>query len=151
MPGVGSLTIPATAHGEQIMAPLFRGGTADLNTTLALALVSVILTQIYGFKFLGPKAHIGKYLNFKSPVDFFVGIFEIVSEFSRILSFSFRLFGNILAGEVLLVILAFLLPSFLAFIGTPMYFMEVFVGFIQALVFAMLTAVFLSMAVEHHH
>lgn len=151
LPGIGSLTVEAISHGEKAMVPLFRGGTADLNTTLALALISVIITQIYGLKFLGPKAHIGKYLNFKSPVDFFVGIFEIISEFSRILSFSFRLFGNVLAGEVLLVILAFLLPSFLSFIGTPMFFMEVFVGFIQALVFSMLTAVFISMAVEHHH
>lgn len=151
LPGIGSLTVGVVHDGEKVMAPLFRGGTADLNTTLALALISVILTQIYGFKFLGPKAQIGKYINFKSPIDFFVGIFEILSEFSRILSFSFRLFGNVLAGEVLLVILAFLLPSLLSFIGSPMYLMEVFVGFIQALVFSMLTAVFISMAVEHHH
>lgn len=151
LPGIGSLMVSATAHGETHLVPLFRGGTADLNATVALALISVVVTQMYGFKYLGPKHHIGKYFNFKSPIDFLVGLFEIISEFSRILSFSFRLFGNVLAGEVLLVILAFLLPTLVSFISSPMYFMEIFVGFIQALVFSMLTAVFISMAIEKHH
>lgn len=152
LPGVGSITVLAEGHepGELMKVPLLRGATADLNTTIALAIISVIVTQFYGVKFLGVKDHIGKFINFKSPIDFLVGFFEIISEFSRVLSFSFRLFGNILAGEVLLVILAFLLPSIVSFVGSPMFFMEIFVGFIQALVFSMLTAVFLNMAVNHH-
>jgi F-type H+-transporting ATPase subunit a len=151
VPGVGSILVPVEEHGEVHKVPLFRGGTADLNTTIALAIISVVVTQIIGLKFIGWKAHLSKYFTIKSPIDAIVGLFEVVSEFSRILSFSFRLFGNVLAGEVLLSILAFLLPIVLSFVVAPMFFMEIFVGFIQAFVFSMLTAVFISMAVAKHH
>lgn len=146
LPGVGSLLISVKEHGESHMLPLFRSGTADLNTTIALSLVSVIATQIFGFKFIGAKMHLGKYFYFKDPIMFFVGILELVLEAARIISFSFRLFGNIFAGEVLLTILPFLLPVFLSFLTAPMYFMEIFVGFIQAFVFVILTTIFINMA-----
>ncbi len=88
------------------------------------------------------------FFNFSSPIFFFVGILELISEFSRVISFTFRLFGNIFAGEVLLTVIGFLAP-FLAPI--PFLGLEIFVGFIQALVFAMLTVTFLSMATSHDH
>ena len=126
--------------------PLLRGATADLNTTLAIALVSVASIQFYGLKTLGT-AYLKKFFNFSNPIMFGVGLLEIVSEASRIISFAFRLFGNIFAGEVLLTVIAFLMPLIapLPFLG-----LELFVGFIQALVFSMLTAVFLNMSVAKH-
>lgn len=142
LPGFG--TIGIIEHEEFI--PLFRGATADLNTTIALAIIAVLSIQYYGFKDLGFKAQIGKYINLKNPIYFFVGILEIISEFSRLISFAFRLFGNIFAGEVLLTIVAFLIP---VIAPLPFLALEVFVGFIQALVFAMLTAVLLNVATSH--
>jgi F-type H+-transporting ATPase subunit a len=137
------------AHGK---IPLLRGGTADLNTTIALGLISVIITQFYGFKMLGFKEHLGKYFNFKKdPMLIFLGPLEIVLEFARVLSYGFRLYGNIFAGEVLLTLIPFLLPIFLGFVVTPIFFMEIFVGVVQALVFVMLSSVFLKMAVSSHH
>lgn len=141
LPGVGSIGI----HGEKFI-PLFRGATADLNTTLALAIVSVLAIQYYGTKTLG-LSYFKKFINLSNPIMFGIGLLEIVSEVSRILSFAFRLFGNIFAGEVLLTVIAFLMPLLapLPFLG-----LELFVGFIQALVFSMLTAVFLNMATIAH-
>ncbi|MBI4035044.1 MAG: F0F1 ATP synthase subunit A [Candidatus Chisholmbacteria bacterium] len=137
LPGVGTIGNP----------PWFRGATADLNTTLALALFSVAATQFFGFRY----AHLGyfkKFFNFSGPIQFFVGILELISELAKILSFAFRLFGNIFAGEVLLVVIAFLLPL----IGPiPFLGLEVFVGFIQALVFSLLTLVFLHIATITSH
>ncbi len=140
LPGVGSILI--NHH------PLFRGNNADLNSTLSLALISVTLTQIFGIKYLGFKGYIKKFLNFNNPIAFFTGILETISEVSKIISFSFRLFGNIFAGEVLLTIIAFLIPVAVSF---PFLILEVFVGLIQALVFSMLTAVFLNLAISSHH
>ncbi len=142
LPGIG--TIGIIEHEE--LVPLFRGATADLNTTIALAIISVLSIQYFGLKDLGFKAHIGKYINLKNPIYFFVGILEIISEFSRLISFAFRLFGNIFAGEVLLTITAFLMP---VIVPLPFLALEVFVGFIQALVFSMLTAVLLNVATNH--
>lgn len=126
--------------------PIFRPGTADINMTIALALISVSLTQLFGLKFVG-FGYLKKYFNFSSPIMFYVGILELVSEFAKIISFAFRLFGNIFAGEVLLVVISALT---LIFIPVPFYGLEVFVGFIQALVFAMLTLVFFKAATDHH-
>ena len=131
-------------HGAEF-TPLLRGATSDLNTTIALALVAVIAIQYFGFSLMG--VHYGKkFLNFKDPIAFFTGILETISEFSRIISFAFRLFGNIFAGEVLLAVIAFLIPFV---VPLPFLTLELFVGFIQALVFSMLTAVFLNVAVSH--
>ena len=148
LPGVGSFLVQIEEHGKTIMVPILRGGNADLNTTVGLGLVSVILIQAYGIRFLGFFGYISKFINLKGPIDFFIGILEIISEFSKVLSFSFRLFGNIFAGEVLLTIVAFLVPVLASF---PFLMLEIFVGFVQALVFTMLTAVFLSMAIQPHH
>lgn len=134
-------------HDEIMTIPLLRGNNADLNATLALALISVVMIQIYGVQFLGFKTYISKFLNFKDPIYFVLGILEIVSEVSKVISFAFRLFGNIFAGEVLLTIVAFLVPVLASF---PFLMLEVFVGLVQALVFSMLTSVFLSLAVSHH-
>ena len=139
LPGVGSLIV--------FHSPLLRGNNADLNATFALAIISVVMIQIYGIKFLGFKGYLKKFIDLTNPINFFLGILEILSEFSRILSFSFRLFGNIFAGEVLLTIVAFLVPVLASF---PFVVLEIFVGFIQALVFSMLTAVFISGAIAEH-
>lgn len=147
LPGVGSILIKAQEHGEELMVPLLRGGTADLNTTLALAVVSFSATQYLGIKYQGFARYMSKFINFKSPIDFVIGIFELISEFSRIISFSFRLFGNIFAGEVMLAIITFLVPVLVPF---PFLVMEIFVGVLQAFVFAMLTAVFINLAITYH-
>lgn len=141
LPGVGSVTLNHV--------PLLRANTADLNTTIALAIIIMAYIQYVGVKAQGPKGYLAKFINFSSPIAFFVGILEIVSELSRVLSFSFRLFGNVFAGEVLLAVVAFLIPVAVSF---PFLLLETFVGFIQAVVFAMLAAVLLKLAVsEQHH
>lgn len=138
IPGVGSVLY----HEE----PILRAPSSDLNTTFALSLISVFLIQYYGFKHLGFK-YSSKFINFKNgPLGFALGLLEIISEFSKILSFAFRLFGNIFAGEVLLVIVASLIPVLASF---PFLMLELFVGLVQALVFSMLTGVFLSVAFAH--
>lgn len=141
LPGVGTIGF----FREKGFVPLFRGSTADINMTLALAIIAVGAIQYFGFKAVGIH-YSSRFFNFKDPIYFAMGLLEIVSEVSRIISFAFRLFGNIFAGEVLLTVMAFLMP-FIA--PLPFLTMELFVGFIQALVFAMLTAVFLNVAVSH--
>ena len=151
VPGVGTIGFFEVAHtenGNQLFIPLFRSANSDLNMTLALAIVSVIATQIFGIITIGFFKHIGKYISFKNPGLTFAGILEGIAEVVKILSFSFRLFGNIFAGEVLLIVMAFLLP-FIA--PLPFMFLELFVGFIQALIFAMLTLVFLKIAISEAH
>lgn len=139
-----------TAEGvhkeEGTFVPYFRAGTADLNTTIALAIISVVMTQVYGFKHLGV-SYLQKYINFKSPIMFFVGVLETILEFAKILSFAFRLFGNIFAGEVLLIVMTFLVP---VIVPIPFYGLELFVGVIQALVFSMLSLVFFNLATLGH-
>ena len=134
-------------HAGPKFVPLFRAGTADLNTTLALAIISVISTQIFGVMNLR-LGYFKKFINFSSPIDFFVGILETISEFAKVISFAFRLFGNIFAGEVLLAVTTFLIPLI---IPMPFYGLEIFVGFIQALVFSMLSLVFFNMATSGHN
>lgn len=143
LPGVGSIMF---THGEE-KAPLLRAATADLNTTICLAVISVSMIQFYGIKYLGFKKYISKFVNLTNPINFALGILELFSEFSRVLSFAFRLFGNVFAGEVLIAVIAFLIPALASF---PFLMLEIFVGFIQALVFTMLTAVFISMATTSH-
>ena len=148
MPFVGSLLIKVKEGREELLVPLLRANTADLNTTLALAIISVFMIQFFSIKYLGIKKYLHKFFNFSDPISFFVGILDILSEFSKVLSFAFRLFGNIFAGEVLLTIIAFLVPVLASF---PFVALEIFVGFVQALVFSMLTAVFISGAIVEHH
>lgn len=133
-------------EGKHVFIPIFRAGTADLNTAIALATISVVVTQILGLQFLG-LSYLKKFFNFSSPIMFFVGILELVLELAKIMSFAFRLFGNIFAGEVLLAVILFLVPIVAPM---PFYGLEIFVGFIQALVFAMLSLVFFNMATISH-
>lgn len=138
--------VQAEEEHKETIIPLLRAPTADLNTTFALAIISVVAIQVAGIQSLGGAAYLGKFITFKDPISFYVGILELVSELGKVLSFAFRLFGNIFAGEVLLAVVAFLIPYFapIPFLG-----LEIFVGFIQALVFAMLTSVFLAAATSH--
>jgi len=147
LPGFGSIGIKEVVNGQNVLIPLFRGATADLNTTMALALISVASFQYYGFQHFGFR-YLKKFFNFKGPIDFYVGLLELISEFARILSFGFRLFGNIFAGEVLLTVMAFLLPFILPL---PFLGLELFVGLIQAVVFVMLSLVLLKVATSHEH
>ncbi|HEX6291814.1 MAG TPA: F0F1 ATP synthase subunit A [Herpetosiphonaceae bacterium] len=131
-----------------VLVPLLRSPSADLNTTLMIALVSFLSIEYFGFKALGI-GYLGKFFNFKEgPLNFVVGLFELISEFVRILSFSFRLFGNIFAGEVVLAVMAFLVPWLLPL---PFYGLEVFVAFMQAFIFAALTMAFINQATTAHH
>lgn len=129
---------------------LFRTTNSDLSHTLVLAIMSVVMIQVFGITTLGFFKYAGKFFvnPFKNPIGAFIGILEIVSEIAKMISFSFRLFGNIFAGEVLLVIISYLLPF-----GAPLPFMflEMFVGLIQAVVFATLTLVFVKIATVEHH
>jgi len=141
LPGFGTIGF---TEGEKFV-PLLRGATADINTTLSLAIIAVVAIQYFGFRTVGLH-YSSRFFTFKNPISFFVGILEIISELSKVISFAFRLFGNIFAGEVLLTVMAFLLPFI---VPLPFIAMELFVGFIQALVFSMLTSVFLNVAVAH--
>lgn len=147
LPVIGSIGINEVHAGHEEFIPLFRGPTTDLNATFALALISVTATWYYGVKENGIKKFLGKFFTIRSPIDFVVGILETISEFSKLLSFSFRLFGNIFAGEVLIAVMTFLIPLLLP---VPFLALEVFVGFIQAIVFTMLTLIFIEVAVETH-
>lgn len=138
IPGVGTIGFHEGTH----LVPFFRAPTADLNTTLALAVISVCLIQYYGLKTFGTR-YLKKFFTLKNPMMTFVGLLEFVSEIAKVVSFTFRLFGNIFAGEVLLVVISSLIP---VLAPLPFYGLELFVGFIQALVFSMLTLVFLNMA-----
>lgn len=137
--------LPAAGH-EAVFVPLFRAGSSDLSFTLALAICAVLYVQFMGIKKLG-LGYFKKFIDLRNPIHFFVGILEIISEFARMVSFSFRLFGNIFAGEVLLVVMTFLAPFI---IPIPFYALEIFVGLVQALVFMMLTLVFVKGAIVRH-
>ncbi|MBI1802329.1 MAG: F0F1 ATP synthase subunit A [Chloroflexi bacterium] len=166
----------AKTSSEAEFVPLFRAPSSDLNTTLALALVSWVMTQFFGFRHLGVLGYLRKYFVFDKlrrgigglfsgktkgvggmlvfgVIDFAVGILELISEFSKVISFTFRLFGNIFAGEVVLLVMAFLFPL----LPLPFYGLETLVGVIQAFIFAILTLVFMTGATtpahgaEEHH
>ena len=141
---VGGIDFPGQKLA--LIIPLFRSVYSDVNNTIALALISFFMVEFWGLRTLG-FSYLGKFFNFSGAIPFFVGILELLSEFIRIVSFAFRLFGNIFAGEVLILMLTFLLPFLIVDI---IYGLELFVGFIQAAVFALLTLVFAVMAVEHH-
>jgi F-type H+-transporting ATPase subunit a len=135
--------------------PWIRPATTDINLNLAMALIAVITSQAFGFYTLGPKEHLSKYINLRSLfkfnfegfVEFFVGLLDIISELARIISLAFRLFGNIFAGSVVLAVFAFLLPAIADIIFIPF---EIFVAVVQALVFSLLTLVYLQGAVTSH-
>jgi F-type H+-transporting ATPase subunit a len=146
IPGFGAFGL--THANEAGLTPILRSTNTDLNTTLALALISVIAIQVFGIAAIGFGKYIKKFINFSSPINFFLGVLEGIAEIAKIISFAFRLFGNIFAGEVLLVVITFLIPYILP---VPFYGMELFVGFIQALVFSMLSLVFMTIATMDPH
>lgn len=127
--------------------PLLRSPNSDLTTTVALALVSVFGIQDFSWHALGSTVFVERFINLSSPIAFFMGVLELLSELVKILSFSFRLFGNIFAGEVLLIVTGFLTPYFLPL---PFMILEVFVGFIQAFIFAVLTLTFIKTSTLKH-
>jgi F-type H+-transporting ATPase subunit a len=149
------LTDSDQTHTSGTLVPFFRSVFSDANAPLSIAIVSFIAVEYWGLTALGVRTYLGKFFNFKAIlsgqplgiIDVFVGLLELLSEFVRIISFTFRLLGNIFAGEVLIVFMTFLVPFF---VPTLFYGLELFVGFIQASVFALLTLVFAIMAVEHH-
>ncbi|HEY4479084.1 MAG TPA: F0F1 ATP synthase subunit A [Candidatus Paceibacterota bacterium] len=147
LPGVGSIGFTEIHEGGETFVPLFRSVYSDLNMTLALALIVVTLVHIVGVVTIGLRGHAHKFFNFSSFGNAFAGILELVSEAAKIISFSFRLFGNVFAGEVLLVIIASLVP-YLA--PVPFLGLELFVGFIQALIFSVLAMLFLGSATQSH-
>lgn len=143
-------------HDGYILAPFFRGISVDLNFTASLAIIAVVMIQVIGFRAQG-LGYLSKFFNtrrmFKVPffgaMDFLVGLLELISEVSKILSFAFRLFGNMFAGIVLVAIVAGLLGKISILPAMVMMF-ELFVGIIQAFVFGMLTMVFMAQATQGH-
>jgi len=139
----------------KLQAALLRPAGTDLNMPLALAIVSFVFVEALGLRAFG-LGYLGKFIRFTNLIhgriflgliDLFVGFLELLSEFVRLISFTFRLFGNMLAGEILLLVSAFLI----SFVFTvPFYGLELLVGFVQALIFAGLTLVFATMALIPH-
>ena len=150
---------------EGTFVPFLRSGTADINTTIALAIMAVLGANIFGIVSIGAWKMFNKYVNLKAlggivtkirkdptvlviaPIQVFVGLIEVVGELAKVASLSFRLFGNVFAGEVLLAsmsaIFAYILP-------VPFMFLEVIVGIIQAFIFSMLTVVYFTIASQDH-
>jgi len=151
LPGAGTIGINETIAGHLTMIPFLRGPAADLNMTVALSLIAVISVQVFGILALGIRGYASKFLvaPWKKPyvIGTVVGFLELIGEFAKILSFSFRLFGNVFAGEVLLTVMLTLVPYL---VPLPFLLLEVFVGVVQAAVFSLLTIVFLKMAVTSH-
>lgn len=131
--------------------PLLRSLAADLNFTLALAIITVVTVQAYAIKYLGVFGNARRYIRnpLKNPVGAFEGALEIIGEFSRGVALALRLFGNAFAGEILLIVIV-LLTGYVASLVLPFFMIfELFIGFIQAYVFFVLTLIFTSLAVSH--
>ena len=161
----GGFGLVETGGGESVFIPFVRSGTADINTTLALSLMAVIGANLFGIISIGVWKTFNKYVNVKAlggifskvrrdptvlvvaPVTFFVGVLELIGEFAKIASLSFRLFGNVFAGEVLLLSMSALLAYGLPI---PFLFLEIFVGLIQAFIFAILVLVYFTIASQDH-
>ena len=143
-PGIGSIGFFHEVDGSKEFTPLFRSVNTDLNVTLALAIISFLTIEITGIVVIGFLKYFGKFVNVRSVLGFFIGIIELVSEIARLISFSFRLFGNIFAGEVLILIVISFVPIF---VPVPLMLFEVFVGFVQAVIFSILTLFFIKIAI----
>ncbi len=146
LPGFGTIGFNEIKDGKETFIPLLRSINADLNMTLSLALVSVIVTHFFAVRYLGIKDYLKKWFAL-NPIFLFVGLLELVGEVTKVVSLSFRLFGNIFAGEVVLATIA----GIFAFVAPlPFYFLEIIVGFVQAAVFMMLTLTFMVLLTEKH-
>lgn len=165
LPVLGSMGLIVTEGGHSAFVPFLRSGTADINTTLALGIMAVLGSNLFGIMVVGLWKTFNKYVNINAlwsiltkaykdptvlvvaPVNFFVGILELIGEMAKIASLSLRLFGNVFAGEVLLVsmsaIFAYIVPG-------PFLFLEIFVGLIQALIFSLLATVYFTIASQDH-
>jgi len=165
LPIVGSIGFLVNEAGHSVFIPIFRAGTADINTTLALSIAIVIASNIFGIVTIGAWKIFNKYVNIRAlggivtkfrkdknviivaPITFFVGILELIGEIAKVASLSFRLFGNVFAGEVLLASMG---AIFLYVLPTPFLFLEVFIGLIQALIFSLLATVYFTIASQDH-
>lgn len=161
LPGVGTIGFVENGEHGKVFVPLLRGATADINTTFAIGLFSIVMSHVFGVTMVGVWNHFNKFVNIKAfleipkkikkdpmiimvnPIKAFVGLIEIVGEIAKVASLSLRLFGNIFAGEVLL---ASMMALFAFFLPLPFMFLEIIVGIVQALVFAILTLAFMSIA-----
>lgn len=148
LPGVTSIGLYEVHDGVEHFTPLLYPAATDLNITIAFAIIAFFTIEIAGVLAIGFFKYTGKFINFKSFGGFALGLLELVSELARLVSFSFRLFGNIFAGKTLLVVIVFFIPYI---VPVPLVAFEVFVGFIQAFVFAILTLFFIKLAVEEPH
>lgn len=174
LPGIGSIFVEQPAHAEEVAsvhvdplyAPvdtasteeashegshavaLFHPISVDLNITLALTIIVFMVIEVSGILYVGALAYAGKFFNFRSVMGFFIGLIELISELARLLSFSFRLFGNMFAGKTLILVAMFFVPFLLPI---PLMAYEVIVGFIQASIFALLTLFFIKLAISEPH
>jgi len=161
-PGIGSIGLTVVREGHSEFLPIFRPANTDYNLTLAMALVAVIGSHVFGIIAIGFWKYADRFIKLGTlwrslrrggasimvaVIEFFVGLIEIVSEIAKVISLSLRLFGNVFAGEVLLTVMASLVAYF---IPLPFLLLELLVGLIQATVFAMLTLVYLTMATADH-
>ncbi|HPS21714.1 MAG TPA: F0F1 ATP synthase subunit A [Candidatus Paceibacterota bacterium] len=165
VPGLGAMGLVAHEGAHSVFIPFLRSGTADINTTLVLGIMIVLASNFFGILTVGLWKTFNHYVNIKglfdifkkvrkdpsiliiAPINFFVGLLELIGEIAKIASLSFRLFGNVFAGEVLLVsmsaIFAYIVPG-------PFLFLEIFVGLIQALIFSLLATVYFTIAAQDH-
>lgn len=144
-PGIGSV---GWTHPGGEFTPLLRSMNTDLNTTLALTIIAFVVIEVVGVATLGFLRYGKKFVNLSSVLGFLVGIIELFSEVARLISYSFRLFGNIFAGEVMILVIQHFVPMVLP---VPIMAFEVFVGFMQAAIFSLLTLFFVKMAVTEAH
>ncbi len=142
IPGQAAINL-VKQNGELI--PIFRAIIADYGLVFVMTIIAIIISQIVAIIASGPFSYLARFINFRSPMKFFLGIMELISEVAKIISLSFRLFGNIFAGEVLGAVMLFLAPFF---IPLPFMFLGLLTATVQAFVFAVLTLVFISMASE---
>ncbi len=144
IPGIESIGFKEGDHVTGFLRPV----NTDLNVTLALAIIVFFTIELSGIFVLGALKYWSKFVTFSSATGFVIGIIELISNVARLISFSFRLFGNIFAGHVLIVVIIFFIPFF---VPVPLMLFEVFVGFLQAVIFSLLTLVFIKLAVEEPH
>jgi F-type H+-transporting ATPase subunit a len=165
LPIFGSMGLIVKEGAHSAFVPFLRSGTADINTTLALSIMVVIGSNLFGAVVLGVWKTFNKYVNLSglfsiftkvrkdpsvlivAPINFFVGLLELLGEIAKMASLSFRLFGNVFAGEVLLASMS---AIFAYFVPGPFLFLEIFVGLIQALIFSLLATVYFTMASQDH-
>lgn len=144
LPFVGPVTVGGV--------PLFRGLVADMNVTFAMAIISMVVVQIYAIKTHGFFGNLGRYFRnpITDPAGAFEGILELIAEISRLLALSLRLFGNVFAGEVLIIMVGFMTQYLAGIALLPFMIFELFIGSIQAYVFFMLTTVFIGLGMVSH-